>query len=69
MFHSKKKNKPVPKSLIKKTADPSSLKHSPAPLAAQKVTDEITQTTQMIQDDVASAVATLKKWLNQDTLH
>ena len=34
-----------------------------------EATNEIEKTTDMIHQDVASAVATLRLWLNQDKLH
>jgi hypothetical protein len=35
----------------------------------QTPNDEIKKTADIIHDDVASAVATLRLWLNQDKLH
>ena len=34
-----------------------------------EASNEIEKTTQIIHEDVASAVATLRAWLNQDKLH
>ncbi len=34
-----------------------------------ETTDEIEKTAEIIHNDVASAVSTLRRWLNQDKLH
>ena len=52
-----------------KSISPASNNKIILPENIQSPNDEIKKTADIIHDDVASAVATLRLWLNQDKLH
>jgi len=72
-FKKKRKNKtPLmpPKSQAAQTkTSPSSNQNSIVQKNKVEASNEIEQTAQIIREDVTSAVATLRAWLNQDKLH
>ena len=53
----------------KQTLPPLSNQNSITQRNKIEASNEIEKTTQIIHEDVASAVATLRAWLNQDKLH
>lgn len=76
MFEFKKKGKkktplmPVkPQSTEIKSSSPLPNQNAIAQKNKVEASDEIEKTAQIIHEDVTSAVATLRAWLNQDKLH
>ena len=73
-FKKKRKNKTPIKSSKSQVAQKQTLprlsnQNSIAQRNKIEASNEIEKTTQIIHEDVANAVATLRAWLNQDKLH